>query len=213
MKKKIALAIPLSWPYAPAQFMISLFVAIMRAKDKYDLGLIVESQGFLDTMRDNGTKRFLDSGAGYIIWFDADQVYPPDTILRLGDYLDCGLKIVAGLTPDKTGRPLAFRFDSDGKMIRDDSIRPGMGLVEVAGYGMGGVAIAREVFEAFGPPWFERRDSDVHKHCLNEDIAFYLRAKKAGFEMYIDTDLTFEHIVSFPLSFNTPKIFQGQVTR
>ncbi len=24
---------------------------------------------------------------------------------------------------------------------------------------------------------------------------------------------TFEHIVSFPLGFNTPKIFQGQVTR
>jgi GT2 family glycosyltransferase len=164
-------------------------------------------------MRDIGTRSFLESGADYIIWFDADQVYPPDTILRLAEYLDCGLKIVAGLTPSKAGHPLAFRFISNDEFERDDSILPGKGLIEIDGCGMGGVAIAREVFEAFGPPWFERRDSEDHTQSLNEDIAFFLRAKRAGFQLYIDTDLTFEHIVSFPLSFNTPKIFREQVTR
>jgi len=207
MKKKIALAIPLSWPYAPAQFMISLFSAIMKAKDKYDSCLIVESQGFLDTMRDIGTRSFLESGADYIIWFDADEVYPPDTILRLAEYLDCGLKIVAGLSPTKGGQSIVFNLEPDGGLKRNDVIRPGMGLVEIDACGMAGVAIAREVFETFGPPWFERRDTEDHTQSLNEDIAFFLRAKKAGFEAYVDTDLTFEHIISYPLGFNSPKIF------
>ena len=191
--------------------MISFFVAVMRVKDKYNLGLIVESQGFLDTMRDNGTKRFLDSGADYIIWFDADQVYPPDTILRLAGYLDCGLKIVGGLTPDKAGQPLTFSFCQNSELRRNNDIHPGMGLIQIDALGMGGVAIAREVFEAFGPPWFFRIQTE--DHVMGEDISFFLRARSAGFDIYVDTDLAFEHIVSFPLGFNTPKIFQGQVTR
>lgn len=60
-------------------------------------------------------------------------------------------------------------------------------LIEVDGTGMGFILIKREVFEHVEKPWYL-------EDKFTEDFYFCLKAKKAGYPVYITNDLRLSHL-------------------
>lgn len=82
----------------------------------------------------------------------------------------------------------------DGKLDYDFIIRK-EDLVEVAYTGMGFMLVKRGVFEKLEYPWFrpiEKKIGDMVDFTM-EDVAFCLRAKEAGFKIFIDPAVKVGH--------------------
>jgi hypothetical protein len=71
------------------------------------------------------------------------------------------------------------------------------GLAPVDVVGSAGLLVHRRVFEAMPPPWFEA--GSLLRHGLGEDWWFCLKAKKLGFQTWVDTALPMGHTTTVTL--------------
>lgn len=143
----------------------------------------------------------INDGYDRVLWLDSDMRFDRDLMVRLGQDLDEGRDFVCGLafkrqlpllpviyqTLDFEERPNELRVDAKpwGADIPMDTIFQ----VEGAGFGacMVTTRMLKAVWERFGPPF-----TPIPK--LGEDLAFCLRAKKAGFKLYCDSRIRLGHI-------------------
>ena len=192
---------PLSWDFIPKDFFYSWCKMTGYAGGKYDLGVLVASCCYMDKMRDDLVKDALRYKPDYILWIDADQVYPMQTPEILMKHIDDGKLVVGGMTPDKSdGSPLVYQITDKKKgLIRKGNIKPGYGLVKVGAMGMGGIMVSPKVFEIMKSPYFEMGWSDRTKDVIGEDVRFYLNCKKFGIDVWCDTNLVYEHLRVVPI--------------
>jgi hypothetical protein len=130
----------------------------------------------------------LDAGADALMWLDADQTFPKETILRL---LKHDLPIV-GATYRKREAPL-YQFMLpclDGKIQEDRDV------VDNLAYLPGGCHLVRkEVYQVMEWPYY-RADFGVDpakpRMFTGEDVFFGLKAREAGFKIHCDMILTDE---------------------
>ena len=66
------------------------------------------------------------------------------------------------------------------------------GLMNVYAVGTAGMLIKRRVLDGMEPPWF--RLGQINPDLMSEDIEFCMRARKAGFDVWVDCDTTIGHI-------------------
>jgi hypothetical protein len=188
---KLAIGIPLSWPYVPSDFFDSCMLL-----NKHNAEIIRASSGPIHVMRNSIVMRALEIDCSHLIFLDADMVYPPDTITRL---LAHDLDIVGALT-FKRGpnfNPLLFEGEPY-KMKMMDSFPDG--LVKVIATGTGCLLIKISVLEKINHPWFEW---DVHDgRPVGEDINFCYKAVEAGYDIYVDTTLRTEHLTQARVNWN-----------
>lgn len=125
-------------------------------------------------------------GCTHMLWIDSDMKFPPDTLLRLVRH---GKSIVAA---NCMVRRAPFRCTAqvggEELITTDDST----GLEKVDRIGLGLALVEMKVFEAIPRPWFELEyipDLDVFR---GEDYGFCMKVQAAGFEMYVDHDLSKE---------------------
>jgi hypothetical protein len=141
------------------------------------------SRGSLVAVRRNIIAELaLRRGADWLLWIDADQKFPPDTLKRL---LSHGLDFVGCNIPiryDPIG-PSAGNIGADGKVRRIWTEPDNKGLEPVDVMGMGVCLIHRRVFEAVEAPWFRG---------AAEDHLFCARAGQAGFRPHVDHALSWE---------------------
>jgi hypothetical protein len=185
-----------------AIFHISV-LGMMRAYP-IDSVLSVWSGPKVDQARNSIFRRWLEeTDCTHLQMVDTDMGFPPDTIPRL---LEHDKDIVGGLyfagrdrdsvTPNV--RVISRREDGTGTLepLWDYPLNS---LVRVDGVGTGCMLIKREVAEevwkARGKdhplPWFAH---GVHNGVeIGEDIAFCLTAGKVGFEVWLDTSITYPH--------------------
>ncbi len=147
-----------------------------------------------------------------MIWIDSDNYVMGPQIKRLIDY---DVDIVAGWSRiyslgniDDTNRTnVSFkRMPGDAKPVRSILVgematwpRNERGLIEVDHVGMALMVVRRGVFEAIGYPWFKSwqdrwEDNGVKMvRNISDDEGFCIRAREAGFKIYVDPRMKIDH--------------------
>ena len=147
----------------------------------------------------------LKAKVDFIFWIDADQVYPEDSISVL---LKHDKDIVGGLTGKRSdGTPLVWDFVKPGemdkfrraKLLKQLNTMADTGLQRADCMGMGGILTKVGIFDKLPSPWFQTVYVDAGaeirgKDSIGEDVYFYQLAKKAGIEVWSDTNLKYGHL-------------------
>lgn len=198
--KFVICCIPLSWQFMPTDFFLSWSKMVGYSIGRYQLGVLTASCCYMDKMRDDLVRDALEYNPDYLLWLDADQVYPPDTPEILMQHIDNGALIVGGLTPDRiSGEPLVYEMVPEDRGVRKrDDIIVGRGLIKVDAMGFGGIMTSPEVFKIMKKPYFQMTWNRKLKGTIGEDVKFYINCKHAGIDIWCDTNLLYEHINTTP---------------
>ena len=198
MGKYVPICVPASWPYVPTKFFYNCFKLISRGgQDGYTMNLVYSTSPFMDTCRDELMEAAIKAGADYILFLDADQLYPLDTVSRLAKHIDDGKLVVGGMTPHRTeGRAILFDWKPEdpwqGKW--NQTIGPDTGVVKVGGMGFGGVMVSPKVAEIIPFPRFEMVGHPEFHYKIGEDVAFYKKCADNGIDVWCDTSLRNKHL-------------------
>lgn|SRR5574341_269474 len=151
----------------------------------------------------------------YILWIDGDQVFPPDTLIRLASHnkpivgtmvvsKDPPHSVVTGVGNKTQGFRSLLDWTSNSLITMDES-----DCYMVTGFGC--ILIKREVFEAFpdGNPFLKIFCPAVNDN-LGEDWSFCVRAKELGFSTYVDTSIPVGHIGPYIYSIRDYSLYKQQ---
>lgn len=192
MEKTIAIGIPtvgyLHWRFAADLMGLQL---PMSAK------VIWQTRTMIDTARNMlAIKALEDVTVTHILMIDDDMTFETDFLMKL---IAHDVDIVGGLafkrTPDY--HPCVYK-----KKEGADKYLPILPRVfqEVDIVGTGGILIKREVFEKLKYPYFEtyydKENTDKH---FSVDFDFCLKAKNAGFKLFVDPEAALGHIGEAPI--------------
>ncbi len=203
--KRIVACVPLSWSFVPALFFHSWNKMHYYSHNKYELILISSSSCYMDKMRDDLIIAAKRHKPDYILWIDADQIYPEETPEVLMKHIDSGKLVVGGMTPkDMQGNMNIYNLVHGAGIISSIKIEPGNGLIKVDAMGMGGVMTHPDVFEKLDLPCFTMRWNSQLARYPGEDIQFYVNCRKKGIDVWCDTNLVFGHIKTRALVVEMP---------
>lgn len=209
--KKIICCIHLSWEYVPKLFLTSCLNMLRHSTGKYDLDILTCGGCYLDKARDNLVSKALTYNPDYILWLDADQVYPGDTPEILMKHIDSGKLVVGGVTPLKRygepidGKPNTWNLDPITRKAFYREVVLHRGLIKVEAMGLGGIMTHPDIFKTIEFPWFQQMWNTEKKYCLSVDLQFYEHCKKAGIDVWCDTDLIYEHMAVRPIEMKAKK--------
>ena len=203
----------LSWEYVPKVFALSLFDMAQYAAGKYHLGMITNCGCYSDSGKDKLIQEVMKYNPDGILLLDADQTYPAATPEILMKHLDDGKLVVGGVSPLKKksdngldGKPSIWDLDIDSNCVRHREILLHQDLVKVEGMGLGGIMINPKVFKIMEYPWFCRMWNNNEKALLGADFSLYANCKKAGIDVWCDTDLIFGHMEVRPIELREKKL-------
>lgn len=144
--------------------------------------------------RNKLAKQALETEADYVMWFDSDMVFEPNTLERL---LEDDKDIVSGLYFRRVQpfTPVLFdscEVDSEGICKMNDCQNyPKDSLFEVAGIGFGCVLVKTDVFlDMFA----KYGDCFTPIGKFGEDISFCYKARELGYKIYCDSRVKCGHI-------------------
>jgi len=193
--KKVVVVVPLSWDYVPTHFLLCWTKMVVDSFGRYNMSVITNRMPYLDYARDSLVKEALKDNADYVLWLDADQIYPDETVEILMNHIDSGKLIVGGVTPHRgTGQPMIYDFTDKEHVVKFRK-NLGKGIIKIGGMGMGGVMVHPDVFAKLEYPYFQMKWNDETNRKAGEDVVFYQNCKNAGIDVWCDTDLRYEHIV------------------
>lgn len=136
----------------------------------------------------------IHEGADYILWIDADMRFPKNTIERLikANKNIVGVNATTRSIPIRaTAKNLEIDFEKKENHWKPVSSKNKTGLEQVTAIGCGVMMVKREVFEKTPRPWFWFEAIPGDK-LLGEDVYFCIKAHDAGFETWVDHDLSNE---------------------
>ena len=202
-QKKVLIAIPTrdSNSFIPISLAVSLFR--IKPTKKHALGLHYSYAQPVDANRNKIIEHFLSLGEEFewLLMIDDDCPVPSNVL----DLLYTGKKIVSGVIfAMKNGipYPLIMKDAEDGfytLMNAKEITSQNKSVIKVDGTGMGCMAIHRSVLKKMEKPWFRFEYTDSGDIRLGEDYWFCEKAKKAGYNIYVDTNVQVGHIKSLDL--------------
>ena len=143
-------------------------------------------------------KRAIEMKADYVMWFDSDMIFAPDTLEKLvEDAEKKGCDIVSGLYFRRQGsyRPVLFKklaLKDDNNVDWEDYLDyPKNSLFEVKGIGFGCVLIKTDVLIEMA---MECKDWFTPVAHAGEDLAFCLRAQQLGRKIWCDSSVKCGHV-------------------
>jgi hypothetical protein len=176
------------------------------ANEKYNLAVLTNGGCYGDSSRDALTVEVMKHNPDYILWLDADQMYPGNTPEILMNHIDSGKSVVGGVSPLKKksnngldGKPSIWDLDVINNRVRHREVYLHRGLIQVDGMGLGGIMVNPEVYKTMEYPWFRRMWNENEVALLGADYSFYANCKKAGVDVWCDTDLIFGHVEVRPI--------------
>ena len=186
------------------QFFFSYTDMMKHAHDNgFDVNFVPVDNIYLHWNRETLANEAKRSDADYIFWVDVDQTYPKDTISILANHIDNGCMVVGGMTADKrNGKHLCYTFKYGSRMfagVEKTPLKKNQGLKEVECLGFGGIMMNLKVFEGLPEPHFSFKNSETvirDVTHIGEDFAFYWKCKKAGVDVWCDTDLQYGHMAT-----------------
>jgi GT2 family glycosyltransferase len=156
--------------------------------------------------REKLAKSALDEGCDYILWIDADMRFPKETIERLlaHDKPICGVNATTRTMPSKpTAKNLKIDMEAQTNTWTPVVSKGKTGLEKVTAIGCGVMLVKREVFDNTPQPWFWFYQIPGNK-VLGEDVHFCVAAQDAGYETWVDHDLSnlIGHVGQYTYSWN-----------
>lgn len=158
---------------------------------KHDIDLFTCSGTLIFDQRNNLVKTALEIKADYLLFVDADMRFPKDTLRILMDH-DKDIIGVNATTRSEPVKPTAknMHINEDGSIdwmpIYSNAKT---GIEKADGIGCGVMLIKRKVVEELEEPYFYFEQLPGNK-LLGEDIYFCVKAKDAGFDTWVDHDLS-----------------------
>jgi hypothetical protein len=158
---------------------------------KHDIDLFTSSGTLIFDQRNNLVKTALDIKADYLLFVDADMRFPKDTLKILMAH-DKDIIGVNATTRSEPVKPTAknMHINEDGSIdwmpIYSNAKT---GIEKADGIGCGVMLIKRKVVETIEEPYFYFEQLPGNK-ILGEDIYFCVKAKDAGFDTWVDHDLS-----------------------
>ena len=146
----------------------------------------------------------LDEKCDYVLWVDADMRFPKNTIERLiaADKDIIGVNATTRTVPvGPTAKRLQIDYEKKENHWYSIVSKGKTGLERVTAIGCGVMLVKRKVFEQTPKPWFYFYEIPGGK-TLGEDVHFCIAAHDAGFETWVDHDLSQEigHIGQYTYS-------------
>lgn len=194
MSKRILIAVP-CMDQVPSPFMQS--IAMLRKGDN-ECGIACQMGSLVYTSRNQLGAKAIQDEYDYVMWFDSDMVFQPDTMLRMLEIMDENdIDFLTGLyfrrQPPFT--PVIF----DQLDLRED----GMGVdhhnfetvpeerIKVAGCGFGCVLVKTDVlfevqakYDCMFTPFLS----------MGEDLSFCWRARQCGYDIWCDPSIECGHV-------------------
>lgn len=144
--------------------------------------------------------------ADYIMWFDSDMVFRPDTLERMMDVMDKNpdIDILSGLYV-RRGAPFTpvifskLEVNEHGELEWDDVVNIPDEPFEVAGCGFGCVLMKTDCLYEIaskenGGMWFTPIAG------AGEDCAFCIRARESGYKIWCDPRIELGHMAYAPVT-------------
>lgn len=160
----------------------------------YDLVLLIKKNPdsifatatgtYLSNLRTKLARTALQNGASHILFIDSDMRFPDSTIDRL---VKADKDIIGANCVSRTQGTTTARIDEQFVQSKGKT-----GLEQVDFLGMGVTLIKAEVFKKLDEPWFAMPWNMAEKEHVGEDIYFCKMARDAGFEVWVDHDLSKE---------------------
>jgi len=136
----------------------------------------------------------------HIMWIDSDSIFTPEDFTKL---LARNENIVSGLVKKTPFVYAAGKIDPtknffEKESLTDDDVQ-GTDLIETDGVGLAFMLVKRGVFEKIPAPWFATATVDEpsgpnKKIYVGEDIYFCIKAKEAGFKLWLDPTVKVGHL-------------------
>ena len=194
---KLGICVPM-YHVVPASFVVNFIHRLTELHNNgrnYEVKIYIEQSTVIDRARNVLAKRALADGCDYLMFIDADMILPPNTIDEL---IDMNLPIVSALyfTKGKPYLPVARikknEDDEDHKFLEDFEFNE---IIKVAGTGFGCILIKAEVFQKIEYPYFkfEWKELNGKLQQVAEDLYFCDKARKAGYETYLNTGIVCGH--------------------
>lgn len=146
---------------------------------------------------------FLKSDFDYIWWIDSDMKFPIDTPLRLlaRDKPIVGANYRRRRFPNPNFTGMTGSAGNFQEFHTTDN-SPAMELIDVLPHGL--VLVKREVYEKIPQPHYLQEYVPELNLEIGEDIFFCQQAKKSGYEIWCDQELSREvaHIGIFHFNYN-----------
>tara|TARA_R110000782_G_scaffold59276_1_gene123096 strand:- start:701 stop:1315 length:615 start_codon:yes stop_codon:yes gene_type:complete len=154
-------------------------------KNNIEYHLLVNLGTVIPQQRNTLVDEAIQVDATHILWLDSDMHFPSTTVQQL---LAHNLPIVAAAysTRLKPQRSVAF-LDKDDLTNR---LTKNTGVHLVFAVGMGCMLVDIEVYKYVQKPWYQYLYNKDTQDLSGEDIYFCKTAGDAGYDIYIDADLS-----------------------
>lgn len=136
----------------------------------------------------------------HIMWIDSDSIFQPEDFMKL---LQRNVDIVSGLVKKTPYLYAASKLDPTKNLFTKESLQEkdltSDELIETEGVGLAFMLIKRGVFEKISMPWFlttviDEPNGPNGKIYVGEDIFFCLKAREAGFKIWLDPTVKVGHL-------------------
>lgn len=194
--RKVLIAIP-CMDQVPAQFANSIATLASYGIEGIEISLRFNLGSLIYNSRNDLAKTAISEGADFMMWFDSDMVFNPETLLHMLDVIDReNADFVTGVYYRRTApfTPTIFKtldIDAIGNAEWTEFDEVPDGLFEVAGCGFGCVLmrtdVAMSVFSRF-----ERMFSPIGE--VGEDLSFCWRARQCGYKLIADSTIPLGHV-------------------
>jgi len=152
-------------------------------KQKMSLHMVMGSE--VAMQRQQLVDEAMETDCTHILWLDSDMSFPTNTLQALlshnKDIIACNY-----CTRVAPHRPVAFRSEHD----LDARVEGGTGLQKIFAVGMGCMLVKRQVYEVVARPHFSVTWNDDYTNLVGEDIYHCNKAKEAGFDIWLENDLS-----------------------
>lgn len=194
---KLALGIPslgdwkADFGYGLAQMCVYMSAALFEEGESREVLFLDKRSSNLPRARQEILEDALLQDCTHALFLDTDQTFPMDVAHRLMRWkkpvVACNipLKTIPSFPTARQRGPTPF-----GIPVYSNSSSNPMGLEKVWRVGSGIMLIDMAVLKGMSKPWFELRYSDKHQQFVGEDWYFCKKVEDAGFDIYIDHDLS-----------------------
>lgn len=166
---------------------------LIHSAKRVDLRYLTVSTSILSVSRNLLAEGAIGWGADYILWLDADHIFPPDTLLRLLDHdlpaIGCNYVARNGKKTTAADRREdgTLGFVATRKETADAApLRP----VEYMGLGV--CLVSCEAIKALEKPWFDIQTGVSEFEGYGEDAYFFGKLRASGVIPHIDQKLSLE---------------------
>lgn len=150
--------------------------------------LSIRGDSILPRSRHNMVVKALELNATHILWIDSDMIFPAETAEML---LRWEVPIVGCNCVRRTRPYLPTAKSKDHKHVWNSPEKADRGGIEsVAAMGFGVTLVETQVYRDIEPPWFVVSFDPEKNFWIGEDVSFYMKAVDAGFQPYVDNELS-----------------------